>query len=62
LIRTADILDKYIDSRVDFVDATIVAVAERLQVSLILTLDQRDFRLVKPVHVEYFDLQPTLPG
>jgi uncharacterized protein len=28
LLRTADILDKYADSRVDFVDASVVAVAE----------------------------------
>src|SRR4051812_246976 len=33
--RTAEILTQYADTRVDFVDATIAAVAERLKISLI---------------------------
>ncbi len=58
LIRTADILDQYADSRVDFVDATIAAVAERLRVTRILTLDQRDFHIIRPKHTPHFDLLP----
>jgi predicted nucleic acid-binding protein len=30
--RVADILDKYADSRIDFVDATVMAVAERFTI------------------------------
>ncbi len=56
--RTADILDQYADSRVDFVDATIVAVAERLRITRILTLDQRDFHIVRPTHAPHFELMP----
>lgn len=56
--RTADILDQYVDSRIDFVDATIVAVAERLRVTRILTLDQRDFHIVRPKHTAHFELLP----
>jgi predicted nucleic acid-binding protein len=51
-------LIKYADSRVDFVDASIIAVAERLNIPRILTLDQRDFALVRPLHTERFDLLP----
>lgn len=58
--RTADILEKYADTRVDFVDATIVAVAERLKISRILTLDHRDFSLIRPEHVEHFELLPSI--
>lgn len=58
LARTANILIKYADSRVDFVDASIIAVAERLNIPRILTLDQRDFALVRPLHTERFDLLP----
>lgn len=58
LSRTADLLDQYHDSRLDFVDASIVAVAERLSITRILTLDQRDFRLVRPRHAEYLELLP----
>lgn len=58
LARTADILVKYADSRVDFVDASIVAIAERLNVTRILTLDQRDFNILRPTHVDRFELLP----
>jgi predicted nucleic acid-binding protein len=58
LIRTAEILDKYHDTRLDFVDASVVAVAERLNITRILTLDQRDFRLVQPRHTPYLELLP----
>ena len=56
--RTASILEKYLDSRVDFVDASIMAIAERLNIQTVLTIDQRDFRLFRPKHCEYFILKP----
>lgn len=56
--RAADVLDKYADSRVDFVDAAIVALAERLNVTRILTVDRRHFGLFKPSHCEFFDILP----
>ena len=56
--RTAEILRKYNDSRIDFVDAGIVAVAERLEITRILTLDHRDFGLIRPNHTPYFELLP----
>jgi uncharacterized protein len=56
--RTAEILLKYADSRVDFVDATIAAVAERKRINRILTLDQRDFQILRPKHVDHFELLP----
>jgi uncharacterized protein len=58
--RTAEILLKYADSRVDFVDATIAAVAERKQITHVLTLDQRDFQLLRPKHVDRFEVLPGL--
>lgn len=58
LARTADILDQYHDSRLDFVDASIVAIAERLNITRILTLDQRDFGMVRPRHAPHFELLP----
>jgi len=58
LYRTAEFLTQYADSRVDFVDATIAAVAERLGIRRILTLDHRDFGIIRPRHIEYFDLLP----
>jgi hypothetical protein len=40
------------------VDASITAVAERLDITRILTLDQRDFRIIRPRHCDYFELLP----
>ena len=57
--RAADLLDQYADSRVDFVDATIAAVAERLNVETILTLDRRDFGIIRPAHVDFFEILPA---
>ena len=56
--RVAKILEKYADSRIDFVDASVMAVAERYSITTILTLDQRDFRLFRPQHCETFDILP----
>jgi predicted nucleic acid-binding protein len=58
LDRTADLLVKYADSRLDFVDATIIALAERINSNTIFTLDRRDFHLVKPSHCDRFTLLP----
>ncbi len=57
--RVNDLLNQYADARLDLVDATLVAAAERLKIDTILTLDQRDFRLVRPKHVDYFSILPT---
>lgn len=56
--RAADVLDKYADSRVDFVDAAIAALAERLKLSRILTVDRRHFGLFKPTHCDFFEIVP----
>jgi uncharacterized protein len=58
LARTAELLNKYADARPDFVDVTLVAIAERLNISTILTLDKRDFSLIVPRHAEYLTLLP----
>jgi len=57
-LRTAELLDQYADTRVDFVDCTVVAIAERLKIARILTVDRRDFSIIHPKHVEYFELLP----
>ena len=46
------------DSRIDFVDACVMAVAERFGSTKILTLDQRDFRLFRPRHCNSFEILP----
>ncbi len=58
LSRTAAILEQYADSRIDFVDATVMAIAERCQLTQVLTLDQRDFRIFRPSHCPSLTLLP----
>lgn len=58
LLRAAALLEAYADTRLDFVDATLVAVAERLNVSRLLTLDQRHYRTIRPAHCKAFEILP----
>ena len=58
LDRTAEILEQYIDSKLDFVDSSIMAIAERLNIQTVLTIDRRDFQILRPKHCEYFIVKP----
>lgn len=46
------------DLPLDLIDASLVAVAERLGLTTIATLDHRDFRVVRPTHCDAFELVP----
>jgi uncharacterized protein len=54
--RTEQLMATY--ESLDFVDASVIAVAERLKLHVIATTDRRDFSLVRPPHVERFTLVP----
>lgn len=58
LSRTVEVMDHYQDARLGFVDASIVAIAERLKIREILTTDRRHFSLVRPRHCAGFTLKP----
>jgi uncharacterized protein len=58
LRRTLELLSRYAAARIGFVDASVVATAERLQISRILTTDRRDFSLIRPRHCRVFELLP----
>jgi predicted nucleic acid-binding protein len=57
-LRSAEILRQYADANLDFVDALIAATAERLNIKRLLTLDRRDFQLIRPRHCDSFELLP----
>ena len=57
-LRCGEILRQYSDADLDFVDALIVAVAERLNITRLLTLDRRDFQIIRPKHCSSFELLP----
>ena len=58
LIRVHHILEQYADNQLDFTDAAIVAIAERLNITRVNTLDLRDFSIIRPSHCDYFELLP----
>ena len=49
---------QYADLPLDLVDASVVAVAERLDDDTIATLDRRHFSVVRPAHAPAFTLVP----
>ncbi|MGH9917869.1 MAG: type II toxin-antitoxin system VapC family toxin, partial [Nitrososphaerales archaeon] len=51
-------VETYADLGLGTVDATVVAIAERLAVAQIATLDRRHFTVVRPAHVAAFELLP----
>jgi uncharacterized protein len=57
-IRVGVLLRAYADLPLGVVDASVVAVAERLGISQIATFDHRHFTVVRPNHVASFDLHP----
>ncbi len=58
LVRIAELLKKYHDANIGFVDAAVVALAERLKICGILTTDRRHFAAIKPQHCKEFKLLP----
>ncbi len=58
LKRVTEILNQYSDSQLDFVDATIVTIAEKMKITKIFTLDRRDFSIIKPNHCPFFEILP----
>ena len=56
--RSVELVERYSDLRLDLVDASLVALAERLRISTIATLHHRDFQVVRPRHVAAFELVP----
>lgn len=57
-VRTAEILRAYNDANLDFVDACIFAMAERLNITKILTIDRRHFSIFRPKHCDAFEILP----
>jgi hypothetical protein len=59
--RIADLVERYRDFPLGATDASVVALAERLNTDLVVTLDRRHFGAVRPAHCAAFRLLPE-PG
>ena len=58
LVRSAEILRIYQDANLDFVDVSIFAMAERMGITKILTVDPRHFSMFRPSHCNAFEILP----
>jgi predicted nucleic acid-binding protein len=58
LARCRELQDRYRDLTLGVVDASIIALAERLNEPRVATLDHRHFLTVRPAHVAAFELVP----
>jgi predicted nucleic acid-binding protein len=56
--RMAELVEQYADFPLGGTDASVIALAERLDAPLVVTLDRRHFAAVKPRHREAFELLP----
>ena len=57
--RVRELCDRYADADIGFVDASVLAIVERLGESKLATLDRRHFSLLRPRHRESIDLLPA---
>ncbi len=58
--RVRELVDRYQDMPLGGTDASLIAIAERLDTTRIATLDHAHFTVVRPAHCTAFDLVPTL--
>ena len=56
--RAAGVMERYADASLGFVDATVAAIAERLDARDVLTTDRRHFGVIRPRHARGFHLLP----
>ena len=56
--RVADLMHAYRDASIGFVDSAIVALAERVEATTLLTTDRRHFPLIRPRHLPALVLVP----
>jgi predicted nucleic acid-binding protein len=58
LPRCSELMDKYRDADIGFVDASVVTLAERLKIRRVMTTDRRHFSIIRPRHCPRFELLP----
>ncbi len=58
LYRVADLVETYVDLPLGGTDASVIAIAERHSERVIATLDHRHFSVVRPRHIDGFELVP----
>ncbi len=57
--RIAELVDQYADLPLGGTDASVIALAERVDAGVVVTLDRRHFTVVRPRHRAALDLIPA---
>jgi predicted nucleic acid-binding protein len=57
-LRIAELVNRYRDLPLGTVDGSVVAAAERLNVTKVATVDRQHFSVVRPSHIPHFELVP----
>lgn len=57
--RVGELMTTYSDRRIGFVDASVLAIVERLHEPKLATLDHRNFAVMRPRHTKALDLLPV---
>ncbi|HEY3733627.1 MAG TPA: PIN domain-containing protein [Streptosporangiaceae bacterium] len=57
--QAAAVAGQYSDQRIGLADASIVVLAARYRTTRVLTLDERHFRVMRPLHAEAFTILPA---
>ncbi|GAC1315383.1 MAG: type II toxin-antitoxin system toxin ribonuclease C26 [Chloroflexota bacterium] len=56
--RARELCDQYSDADIGLVDASVLAIVERLREPKLATLDRRHFGMLRPRHVQALELLP----
>jgi predicted nucleic acid-binding protein len=57
--RMAELVEQYANFPLGATDASVIAMAERFQTEIVITLDRRHFGAVRPKHCKRFRLLPN---
>jgi uncharacterized protein len=57
--QAAAVAEQYQDLHIGLADASIVVLAARYQTTRVLTLDERHFRAMRPLHADAFTILPA---
>ncbi len=58
-LRIGELVEEYADLGLGGTDASVVALAERLDARTVITLDRRHFTVVRPRHCDALELLPA---
>ncbi len=57
--QAAGVVERYCDLRIGLADASIVVLAAKFGTTRVLTLDERHFRAMRPLHADAFTILPA---